>query len=115
MDPITLAMIGGGLGVGKYFMDKEKEDKQRVLAAETARWSPWTGMQAQMPQQADLAGSVMQGAVTGAMMGQYMGGGEAAAAAGTAGAAPQGPMTPANGSSDDFLTWAAMRQGNYGR
>ena len=113
MDPITLAMIGGGLGVGKYFMDKDKEGKQRALAAETARWSPWTGMQAQMPQQADLAGPVMQGALTGAMMGQYMGGGEAAA--GTAGAAPQGPMTPANGYSDDFLTFLKMRQGNYGR
>jgi hypothetical protein len=113
MDPMTLALIGGGLGVGKYFLDKEKEDKQRALAAETARWSPWTGMQAQMPQQADLAGPVMQGALTGAMMGQYMGGGEAAGAE-AAGAAPQGPMSPQSGYSDDFMTWLNLRKGNYG-
>lgn len=79
MDPITIALIGAALGAGKGFMDQDNEDKQRKIAAVTARWSPWTGMQAQLPKGSNILGSVLQGAMAGAMMGKQFGGGGAEA------------------------------------
>lgn len=71
MDPITIGLLAGtAMGLGKGFLDKENEDRQRKLAAETARWSPWTGMSPQLPQSANVLGSTLQGAGTGAMFGQ---------------------------------------------
>jgi len=75
MEPLTIALIGGGLGLGKGLMDKEAEDRQRKLAAITARWSPWTGMAPQMPKDANMLGSVLEGALAGAMLGKQFGGG----------------------------------------
>lgn len=73
MDPVTLALIGGGLGFAKgEFVDKPRERRQRAYAAEVMRYSPWTGMQAQLPQEADPMGSAMQGAMAGASFGQNM-------------------------------------------
>lgn len=63
-------LIGGGLGLAKYALDKGREGRQRKLQAETTRFSPWTGMQAEAPQEANVLGSVMQGATAGAMFGQ---------------------------------------------
>ncbi len=79
---IAAALIGAGAGAAKSeFSDKPREARQRKLAAETIRWSPWTHMQAQPIQEADLLGSTVQGGLTGLSMGQNMGlsGQEAAA------------------------------------
>lgn len=74
MDPITIGLLaGGGLGLGKGLLDQQREKKDRAAQAEIARWSPWTGMQAQPVQRADMLGSVMQGGTSGAMMGQGVG------------------------------------------
>lgn len=78
MDPLTIALIGGGLGLGKGLMDKDAEDRQRKVAAITARWSPWTGMSPQMPRDANVLGSTLEGALAGAMLGKQFGGGGAA-------------------------------------
>ena len=62
------------MGVGKGLSDSSKANRQRKLAAETTRYSPWTGMQAQPVQEADILGSTMQGAMTGGALGQGMAG-----------------------------------------
>lgn len=67
------AVIGGALGLGKsLFFDKSKENRERKLAAETARWSPWTGMSPNQIQEADPFGSTLQGVSTGLSMTQNM-------------------------------------------
>lgn len=72
--------IGAGAGLGKGLLDQEEQDRQRKIAAVTARWSPWTGMQAQLPRGSNMLGSVLSGAMAGAMMGKQFGGAEGAAA-----------------------------------
>lgn len=73
--PFGVLMTSGlaGLGLVKGLtVDKAKENRQRQLAAETQRYSPWTGMQAQAIQNADPLGSAMQGGFTGFSLGQGM-------------------------------------------
>lgn len=73
MDPLTLMAIGSALGLVKsQVVDKPKADKQRKLAAETQRYSPWTHLQANPVQEADPFGSVLQYGVTGGMLGANM-------------------------------------------
>ena len=70
MDPITIgALLGGGLGLGKGYMDQQSADRDRQTQAAIAKYSPWTGMQARVPQDPSMLGSASQGAMTGAMMG----------------------------------------------
>jgi hypothetical protein len=79
MDPITLAAILGATGLAKSeLIDRPKEERQRKVAAETLRWSPWTGITPAGIKEADPFGSALQGAAVGAMVGQA--GGEAGAA-----------------------------------
>ena len=73
MDPLTLALIGGGVGLAKSeIFDRPQAQRDRRMAAETMRYSPWTGMQPEKVKEADPLGNVMQGAMTGGMMGQNM-------------------------------------------
>jgi hypothetical protein len=63
--------IGAGVGLLKsQIVDRPKEERQRKLAAETQRYSPWTGLQAQQVQEADPLGNAMQFGVNSGMMGQ---------------------------------------------
>lgn len=82
MDPITLAAIMGGAGLLKgELIDRPREERQKKLAAETIRWSPWTGITPGGIQEADPFGAMLQGATTGAVLGQNLnltGGKEAA-------------------------------------
>lgn len=66
-------LIGGAAGLAKSeLVDKPRANRQRKLAAETQRYSPWTGLQADPVQEADPLGSMLQYGTTGAMMGaQY--------------------------------------------
>lgn len=75
MDPMTIGLLGGaGLGLAKSeLVDKPQAAKARHIAAVTAQYSPWTGMQAQPIQEANPFGSAMQGGSAGAMMGQSYG------------------------------------------
>lgn len=71
MDPLTLGLIGAGVGLAKSeLIDRPKEERQRKQAAITARWSPWTGMAPGAIQEADPFGSALTTGVTGAMLGQ---------------------------------------------
>lgn len=69
-----MALMGAaGMGMGALQAQdaRAKERRDALMAAEVARWSPWTKMQ---PGQIDRAGSNMQymgqGALSGAAMGQ---------------------------------------------
>lgn len=71
MDPLTAAAVLGGVGLLKSeFIDRPREDRQRKMAAVTARWSPWTGMSPNQIQEADPFGTAIQGGLAGAMIGQ---------------------------------------------
>lgn len=71
MDPLTLALIGGGVGLLKSeLIDRPREKRQRQANAEIARWAPWTGMTPGAVREADPFGSVLQGGLTGAMFSQ---------------------------------------------
>jgi hypothetical protein len=73
MDPLTMAALVGGAGLLKSeLLDRPREERQRELAATTARWSPWTGMAPNAIQGADPFGSALEGATAGAMMGQQI-------------------------------------------
>lgn len=73
MGPLALLAIGAAMGLAKNeLVDKPKEKRQRKLAAETQRLSPWTGLQAGPIQEADAFGNALQYGTTGAMMGSMM-------------------------------------------
>lgn len=60
--------IGAGVGILKSeLVDRPKEERDRTLAAETQRLSPWTGLKADKVKEADMLGSALtyggQGAV----------------------------------------------------
>lgn len=65
------AVVGGVAGKMKNDAAKSQANSQRKLAAETQRYSPWTGLQAQPIQEAGSTfGDVVGGALGGASMGQ---------------------------------------------
>lgn len=70
-----IGAIGAGMGAGllkSYLVDKPQEDRQRAMAATTARYSPWTGMKPGEVQVANPMGAMMQGGMAGAGLGQQM-------------------------------------------
>lgn len=79
MDPITMMLIGSAVGLGKSaLIDKPKEDSERKLAAETQRYSPWTGLKANAITKADPFGSALKYGATGAQIGNSLSNDEAA-------------------------------------
>lgn len=73
---LPLLMAGGaGLGLAKHYIaDRPAYEAKRKLAAETTRWSPWTGMVGSVPDEPNAFGSVMQGGLSGASFAQGLGG-----------------------------------------
>ncbi len=81
---------GAGLGLINANQKKGEYNRQKQLAADIERNSPWTGVHGQMPQEApNTFNSVIQGGLSGAMMGSPGG------AFGSAPAAPN-PMAGAS-------------------
>jgi outer membrane lipoprotein SlyB len=78
MFPLALAL--GGLGALKGYNDNRRadniEESSRKLAADTARYSPWTGMAPGQIQynKGSMFGSVLGGALQGGLAGGQMGG-----------------------------------------
>jgi hypothetical protein len=61
---LPLAMMGAGAAKGA--LDQRQAGRQRKAEAEIARWSPWTGMQAQRVDDGPgILGGAMQGGVSG--------------------------------------------------
>jgi hypothetical protein len=71
MLPMMLAGMGAGL-LKSQLVDRPQADRERQLAATTASLSPWTGLTPSMPSEANPLGSVMQGGLAGAQLGQGM-------------------------------------------
>jgi hypothetical protein len=72
---LALAGIGAAIGLGKNLLvDKPEAKRRRLLEAETARNSAWTGLRPNMGNVEDPNpfGAMMQGATTGLGMGQNM-------------------------------------------
>lgn len=64
-------LLGAGAGLLKSeLVDKPRANKERELAARTAELSPWTGMSPTMPEEANPMGSMLQGGLAGAQLGQ---------------------------------------------
>ena len=47
MDPLSI-LLGAGLGGIKSIFDSNRRTREQKLAGETARYSPWTGMQTKL-------------------------------------------------------------------
>ncbi len=77
MLPLILGMAAAGL-LKSQLVDKPREDRQRRLASETQRYSPWTHMQAQPIQEADPFGSALGFGSQGASLGMQMDSADAA-------------------------------------
>jgi hypothetical protein len=68
MDPL---MIGAGVGFLKGLtIDRNREKRDRKLAAETQRMSPWTGLRANAIREADPFGSALAFGLTGHQIGR---------------------------------------------
>lgn len=65
--PIWLALAAAG-AAKHLLIDKPQANKQTQLAAETQRYSPWTGLTAQAPSQPNIFGSAIQGGLAGASL-----------------------------------------------
>jgi len=68
----TLIGLGAGAlsGAAKATHKGAQADRQRKLAAETQRYSPWTGMQAGAVEEANPVGDMFGGGLAGAQFGQ---------------------------------------------
>jgi hypothetical protein len=75
MNPILAGvLIGMGVGAAKNILvDQPREKKQRKLAAEVTRYSPWTGHEAQPVKPASMFESMLGYGGTGAMIGSSVG------------------------------------------
>lgn len=79
MSFVSLAVGGIGAGVGalaggvKSAIAGGKEARDRQLAADTQRYSPWTGLQAGPIEAANPVGDIMGGAVSGGTFAQQFG------------------------------------------
>lgn len=63
---------GAALGALKGLKDQQQAERERKLAAQTAQWSPWTGMAPQKVTEANMLGDIAQGVGGGASLGQSM-------------------------------------------
>lgn len=71
MDPITLGLLGAGLGMAKTgLVDAPNARRQRELQAKTALYSPWTNLKPENVHSPDALGSALQGGVSFYQMGQ---------------------------------------------
>lgn len=67
---LTGLAIGAAIGLAKNeLVDQPAAAKQRELAAQTQRYSPWTGLQAQAPSSPNPFASMLQYGGAGAEMG----------------------------------------------
>lgn len=71
MSYVMVGMAAAGL-LKSQTIDKDKEKRDRKLAAETQRLSPWTGLQAGPVKEADPMGSAIAFGATGAQIGGGM-------------------------------------------
>lgn len=73
MGPAIGAGIGGLTGLVTHNQNKAEYNRQKELAAQLEKWSPWTGVHGQMPQSdPNMLDSILSGVQTGASYGAGM-------------------------------------------
>lgn len=77
MDPISWALLLGGLGLGQGVVKSLGEgaaaDKQKKMNAIITKYSPWTGQHpTQMPQDPNWGGNLFSGGLAGLAFGQNL-------------------------------------------
>lgn len=91
--PLLMAAGGGLLGLMKHKREEQIEGSSRKLAAETARYSPWTGMTpGPIKYAGSMFGDIGSGALSGGLTGATFAGG-APELGKDAGASPWGAMS----------------------
>jgi len=71
MDPLSI-LLGAGLGGIKSIFDSNRRTREQKLAGETARYSPWTGMQPKEVHWENPFQDVVSGGLSGLAIGQSM-------------------------------------------
>jgi hypothetical protein len=70
MNALGMAALMAGMGAAKHFLiDEPAAEKQRKIEATKAMYSPWTGIQPKDVHDPNLGNTMLQGAMSGAMMG----------------------------------------------
>lgn len=75
MIPLAAAGLGVGLGGLKSIFDEMRANRQRQVAGAEARFSPWTGIRPRQVEEPNLFGNLLQGGLTGYLMGSLGGAG----------------------------------------
>lgn len=70
MDPLTMGILGGLLGLGKGIGGSAQTARDYKLSAETARYSPWTGLKPAQVQDHSMISDILAGLGMGAKFGQ---------------------------------------------
>lgn len=70
MGPLAIAAIGALLGAAKGSQDEANARKAHNLNSEKIRYSPWTRINPDPVKEGDMFGSMMQGGLAGAALGQ---------------------------------------------
>jgi hypothetical protein len=68
-----MAAIGGAQGGIKGFEEQDKERRDRQLAAETARYMPWTGLKPKDVEEASIHSRIAEGGASGLAAGKNFG------------------------------------------
>lgn len=116
--PVGLGLAGAYMGKKKHEREQQIEDSDRKLAAETARYSPWTGMTPGPIRRAgsefgSVFGGGLQGGLGGLMFAQ--GAKDLSSQAPAAGAKPgidsqAAAIPPATAMSNRYSGWLGMQK-----
>lgn len=74
MAPLIPLLVMAGASLLKNQQDKNQYQTQQKIQATKERWAPFTGRPGQDQKAPDQMGTMMQGLMAGAMMGQQFGG-----------------------------------------
>lgn len=67
---VWAAIMAAASGAKAATSDKAKADAERRYQTETARWSPWTGLQSKMVADPSVTNALLQGGISGFSFGQ---------------------------------------------
>lgn len=69
---VWAAIMAAANGVKAATSDKQQADNERAYEAETARWSPWTGLKSHYVANPSVTNAALQGGLSGYAFGQNL-------------------------------------------
>lgn len=120
MDPMTIGLLaGGGMSLFKNEQDQKNYMTQMKLAAATQKYSPWTGLKAQIPNAPNPVGTTLSYMGAGGAMGQGVQNAGAGSPATSGGAMNANAMNAAGNNVTNQNPWSvngpqANALGTYG-